>query len=211
MKKQFCSGLCGIPIKRQELENSREGLIKFLSIVCAIQFSLVLVWMLWLKFGEPYYILRNYNAISSMTLKERFLFDIVPFIHTFESDVFKRVLVVILNCFIFAPFGILFNLVFEKKSVLRDMLICFAFSLAIELIQLFSIIGSFATDDLITNTIGYLLGYAVYKFFFERLSPKWQTRLLGACNLCLFALVIVATVRTIDCFDVIKNILTRAI
>jgi glycopeptide antibiotics resistance protein len=69
-----------------------------------------------LKFGELYCTPRTYNAMSSLPLKERFLFEIVPFIHTFESDVFKKVLNVIFNCFIFAPFGVLFNLVFKKVS-----------------------------------------------------------------------------------------------
>ena len=118
---------------------------------------------------------------------------------------------IVLNSVVFAPFGVLFNLAFEKKSVARDVLLCLGFSLLIELIQLFTVIGSFASEDLITNPIGYLLGLAFFKLFFVRLRPGFMQRLLSVCNLCLFVLLIVAAVRTADCFDVIKGILTRTI
>ena len=189
----------------------REDRIKALAIIASVQFSLILVWMLWLKFGEEFYILRTYNAFSHYTLKERFLFELVPFIHTFDHDTFKRILNIALNTIVFAPFGVLFNLTFEKKSVVRDMFICLCFSIAIELTQLFTIIGSFASEDLITNPVGYLFGLAFFKLFFARLRPRYQQRLLSDCNVCLFALIIIATVRTVNCFDLIMDILLRRI
>ena len=200
-----------IDSRRLELAILREDRIKALAIIASVQFSLILVWMLWLKFGEEFYILRTYNAFSHYTLKERFLFELVPFIHTFDHDTFKRILNIALNTIVFAPFGVLFNLTFEKKSVVRDMFICLCFSIAIELTQLFTIIGSFASEDLITNPVGYLFGLAFFKLFFARLRPRYQQRLLSVCNVCLFALIIIATVRTVNCFDLIMDILLRRI
>ena len=200
-----------IDSRRLELAILREDRIKALAIIASVQFSLILVWMLWLKFGEEFYILRTYNAFSHYTLKERFLFELVPFIHTFDHDTFKRILNIALNTIVFAPFGVLFNLTFEKKSVVRDMFICLCFSIAIELTQLFTIIGSFASEDLITNPVGYLFGLAFFKLFFARLRPRYQQRLLSDCNVCLFALIIIATVRTVNCFDLIMDILLRRI
>ena len=200
-----------IDSRRLELAILREDRIKALAIIASVQFSLILVWMLWLKFGEEFYILRTYNAFSHYTLKERFLFELVPFIHTFDHDTFKRILNIALNTIVFAPFGVLFNLTFEKKSVVRDMFICLCFSIAIELTQLFTIIGSFASEDLITNPVGYLFGLAFFKLFFARLRPRYQQRLLSVCNVCLFALIIIATIRTVNCFDLIMDILLRRI
>ena len=212
MKRKRCHGRpLRVSARRLELGVLREDRIKVLAVIASIQFSLILVWMLWLKFGEEFYILRTYNAFSHYTLKERFLFELVPFIHTFDHDTFKRILNIALNTIVFAPFGVLFNLTFEKKSVVRDMFICLCFSIAIELTQLFTIIGSFASEDLITNPIGYLVGYAVYKLFFVKQRPRCQQRLLSICNVCLAALLVIAVVRTVNCFDLIRDILTRTI
>ena len=212
MKRKRCHGRpLRVSARRLELSVLREDRIKVLAVIASIQFSLILVWMLWLKFGEEFYILRTYNAFSHYTLKERFLFELVPFIHTFDHDTFKRILNIALNTIVFAPFGVLFNLTFEKKSVVRDMFICLCFSIAIELTQLFTIIGSFASEDLITNPVGYLFGLAFFKLFFARIRPRYQQRLLSVCNVCLFALIIIATVRTVNCFDLIMDILLRRI
>lgn len=212
MKRKRCHGRpLRVSARRLELSVLREDRIKVLAVIASIQFSLILVWMLWLKFGEEFYILRTYNAFSHYTLKERFLFELVPFIHTFDHDTFKRILNIALNTIVFAPFGVLFNLTFEKKSVVRDMFICLCFSIAIELTQLFTIIGSFASEDLITNPVGYLFGLAFFKLFFARLRPRYQQRLLSVCNVCLFALLVIAVIRTANCFDLIRAILTRSI
>ena len=212
MKRKRCHGRpLRVSARRLELSVLREDRIKVLAVIASIQFSLILVWMLWLKFGEEFYILRTYNAFSHYTLKERFLFELVPFIHTFDHDTFKRILNIALNTIVFAPFGVLFNLTFEKKSVVRDMFICLCFSIAIELTQLFTIIGSFATEDLITNPVGYLFGLAFFKLFFAMLRPRYQQRLLSVCNVCLAALLVIAVVRTVNCFDLIRDILARTI
>ncbi len=144
--------------------------LRRLAIVCTVQFSLFLVWALWLKFNDMYSITQNYSWLSKMNIAERFRYDLIPFI--IRYDHFRQILQLFCNGLVFTPFGILLNLIFKKENIWRDLLICFTASLTIELVQLFTVIGAFATADLIMNTLGYLIGYAIYKLVFLKLEIK---------------------------------------
>ncbi len=64
------------------------------------------------------------------------------------------------------PFGFFLPLVGKKMNLIKTVLITTAFSISIEFLQLFSIAYR-ATDitDVITNTLGGLIGYCLYKVF----------------------------------------------
>ena len=51
---------------------------------------------------------------------------------------------------------------------MRDLGICFLISLFFELLQLFTMIGNFATMDLITNVAGYFVGLVFYELIFKK-------------------------------------------
>lgn len=68
------------------------------------------------------------------------------------------------NIVLFIPLGILLPILIPAFSFLsRVILTAFAVSLAFELIQLIAGLGIFDVDDLILNTIGGGIGFAVYK------------------------------------------------
>ena len=68
------------------------------------------------------------------------------------------------NVVAFMPFGFLLPMMSPKeRRVFMIFLLSLELSLIIEVIQLFSHVGSFDVDDLILNTAGGLLGYAAYK------------------------------------------------
>ena len=128
-------------------------------LICSIVlFGVWLLWALWLKFNNISSILDTYYYFSPLTLRERVLFDInlfkIPISQWWQSDE------ILANSIVFAPFGVLFNMLAKKKNIWRDLAICLGISLFIELLQLFTSIGVFATIDLVTNTFGYLFGYA---------------------------------------------------
>ena len=70
----------------------------------------------------------------------------------------------LLNILLFVPLGVFLPLVFKKaEKIAKTVLICFGASLAIELLQLIFPLGrAFDVDDLILNTFGGALGYALY-------------------------------------------------
>jgi len=77
---------------------------------------------------------------------------------------------VILNIIMFIPFGFLISF-FKEKNILETIILSFSFSLFIEVTQLlyaWTTIYSKRTSDItdvITNTIGGIIGYLIYKIF----------------------------------------------
>lgn len=177
-----------------------------LAIGCYI---LLLFWALWLKFNDFHMVVPNYRWLSTLTLKERFLYDLIPFQIRFD---FKNQFIQILaNGVVFAPFGVLLNYLFQKKNIWRDLAICFGVSLCIETIQLFTIIGNFATVDLIMNTAGYFIGLAGYVLIFKRFSLCTSVWFYRVVNLIVVPLFVWAVITTVNNWDQIIAILTRTL
>ncbi len=66
----------------------------------------------------------------------------------------------------FMPFGFLLPLLSAKeRRLIMVLLLTFELSLVVEVIQLFTGVGSFDVDDLILNTLGGVLGYGCYCIF----------------------------------------------
>ena len=64
------------------------------------------------------------------------------------------------NVIAFIPFGYFLPRLFKYRiQFLKAVLVSFDLSLAIEIIQLLSRVGSFDVDDLILNTLGGIIGY----------------------------------------------------
>lgn len=70
------------------------------------------------------------------------------------------------NIVAFVPFGFLLPMISPKeRRAGMIFLLALELSLMIEVVQLFSHVGSFDVDDLILNTAGGLLGYGAYRAF----------------------------------------------
>ena len=67
------------------------------------------------------------------------------------------------NVLLFIPAGYLLPRIFPKqRNFFRFFFSCTGIMLAVELLQLVTLLGSFDVDDLILNTIGGLVGYILY-------------------------------------------------
>lgn len=76
---------------------------------------------------------------------------------------YKAVLNLFGNIVCFMPFGLFVPYIFKRRiSFIKVVFTTFMFSLCIEVIQLYFMIGIFDVDDLILNTLGGALGYVVY-------------------------------------------------
>lgn len=68
------------------------------------------------------------------------------------------------NIIMFVPLGFLLPRVFPKRASLpRVLLITAAIISAVELLQLFTLVGSCDIDDLILNVLGAAMGYGLHK------------------------------------------------
>ena len=172
-------------------------------------YIVVLFWALWLKFNDFHMVVLNYQWLSKLSIKERFLYDLIPF--QIRYDFWGQFVQFPANAVVFAPFGVFLNHLFTKKNIWRDLAICFGVSLSIEIVQLFTIIGSFATADLIMNTLGYFIGLAVYYLIFAKLSTQQTVWLYRVVNAILFVALIVVIVTTVGNWELISTILTRTL
>ena len=177
-------------------------------VIAATSFYVfILIWVLCLKFCNTQMLTQNYINLSELTLRERFLWDIVPFYtrqnHTVQWIEFFA------NSLVFVPFGILLNYLFAKKNILRDFALCVGLSLSIEVFQLFTLLGGFATVDLIMNTFGYLVGLGLYYLIFKKRSLKTCIWICRVANFIFMILFICALVTTIENKELIVDILTK--
>ncbi len=167
--------------------------------VGVVLYTLFLVWALWLKLCDESQILTNFHNISQLTERERWLVD--SFLFKDPNFLFRQIAEIVLNCFVLAPFGVALNLLTRGKHIWAHVLFCFSFSLCIELIQRFTMIGGFSCIDLTTNTLGYFVGLLLYKLIFSRISDKALTVTVGVCVLLLSAALTYATFSVIEIKD----------
>ena len=68
------------------------------------------------------------------------------------------------NVLAFVPFGVFLPLLVKRvRPFGKTVLLGFEFSLFVEVVQLFSKVGSFDVDDILLNTLGVLGGYALFR------------------------------------------------
>ena len=174
-----------------------------------VLFVVLLFWALWLKFNIPFFVKMGYSHLSQLSLRERFMFNIIPFY--VWQDYLWQWSEILANGLVFAPFGVLLNHAFAKKNIWRDLAICFCVSLSIEVTQLFTIIGNFASVDLIMNTISYFVGYAIYRWIFEKLSLKNTVRFYRVIIVIATSLTVFAVFNTIKNIELLIAIFTRTL
>ena len=152
--------------------------LKIVSKIAIILFLLFLVWALYFKFSDINEVKYVSSTTGLMTLKERFLFDIIPF--DFRNTNLKslHLFLNILNMIVFAPLGVALCMNSKEIKWKRDALFCFLVSLIVELIQLFTVIGGFASDDLLMNTLGNILKRLKNNLMYSLINHHLQIHLL---------------------------------
>lgn len=98
---------------------------------------------------------------------------------------------ILANIAMFIPFGFLASSIFSKHYFIVPAAIIF--SLIIEFLQLFLSRGLFEFDDVISNTIGAVIGIVLYSAMEKLLMEKYLSALLLAVSIivaviCLFVL-----------------------
>lgn len=123
----------------------------------------VVIWIILFKLGVNF------------TYMDTRLVNWIPFPEVWETGVRLDRSQVILNILIFLPWGLYLPLLFPNNSLGKNLLYCFLLSFSLESLQWILRIGALDTTDLITNTSGGLLGWAIVK-----LLEKWTGNPLQA-------------------------------
>lgn len=100
--------------------------------------------------------------------------NLIPFIYLFDYPTMRETLLNLIgNTAMFIPLGIVWPAVFKKLDTpLKAILAGFCTSLAIEIIQLPFYDRTSDIDDLVLNTVGYIIGYGIYRFVKFCLTKK---------------------------------------
>ena len=183
-----------------------------LAKLAVILWSYLLVWALVFKLCSQSEILMNYGNLKNMTVTERIIWDLIPFNYRGTDYLVKlQKLNTVLNCFVLVPFGVLFCYTFKKQNLLRNALICLAFSLGIEMLQLSTTFANPATEDLITNTLGCFIGYGLNALLFKRTSHKTKVVVLALCNVLMIGAVVYSVFTFVGSWNIIYGALTRTL
>ena len=204
---------------KEKIKNLREKYLPYdeatlrrQALATTFLFSWILIWALVFKLGSELLLVGNYTNLKDMTIEERILWDLIPFNYRGEGEYkLKLIMDSVLNCFVFAPLGVTLCYVFKKVNVWRNAAICLAFSVGVELLQLATILGNPATEDLITNTVGCFIGFGLYHLIFKRISVKNSVRTLAVVNTLLAIVGIVALVTLVMSGETIIGIITRTL
>ena len=141
--------------------NNRKVHIAFFLAYCAL--------MLWLLFDRPGYdpgvpyweqVAQQLNLIPFRTLR--------LFADLLDSGVRSYIRMAIINLggniIMFIPLGLLLPIIFPKLATLfRVLLVTSALITVVEILQLFTLVGSCDIDDLILNVLGSAIGYGIFK------------------------------------------------
>ena len=143
----------------------------------------LLIWIISFKCNLYQPVSESLIILPKKTLYERFIIGIpsiksIP--HILKNIDFWR------NIILFMPLGIYLPLITDRVRALSGTLIAFSMSLTFEIIQLFTCIGGFTLDDLFANTVGFLIGYVIFK----KANPKLPDKAIDLINV---AIIIIAT------------------
>lgn len=93
-----------------------------------------------------------------------FRINLIPFVYLFDYETVREAMLNLVgNSLMFVPVGIVYPIVYKKLNThVKVIAAGIGFPLAIELLQLPFFDRVSDVDDLILNSLGYLLGYLIY-------------------------------------------------
>ena len=180
---------------------------------------IIIIWIITFKCNLVQSITDTYLFFKEMTIIERINFDLVPFKDYIEGPFISQINTIIeddiLNILFFVPLGMYASLFIKKHKFIKVILFSFLLSLFFEIFQLFSLIGSFSTKDLITNVLGSIIGYFIYRLMYKKENSQLKLKVYNVIStivvvilifICVFA--IYNTILNIDLYiSIIKRTL----
>ena len=194
-----------------------EKTLNLLSKIIFIIYIGLIIWIIMFKCNLIDSMTDAYLFLKDMSIKERILVFSTPFKNYFMGSINSPKYVFteddLLNVIIFIPMGLYLSYFIKNKKFLKVLLITFGVSLFFELFQLFTVIGSFTIQDLMTNVIGGIIGYLVYKLIFIKKESKQRTTILNVISIIgiivFVPILLYGIINTIKHFDFYIDILTR--
>lgn len=153
----WCINRAIIWVKNKKIDLKRE-LQLLLVYICIV----VLVRFLFCPFGKVNGKIQP--LIFDIEKMLPFRINLLPFVHLFDYAIkSEAVLNLVGNILMFVPVGIVFPIVYKKLDTpIKAIAVGAGCSLAIEILQLPFYDRVSDIDDLILNSLGYIIGYLIY-------------------------------------------------
>ena len=186
-----------------------------LSVAIFAMYLWLLVWVIALKCNLIAPVTDNYYKFGDWTWQQKWQFVGESFKALFVENEWGNVFLDarqdLLNIAVYVPFGLYVAYFAKKRKLLWVAVLSFVTSACFEMFQLISLIGCFVAIDLVTNTLGGLIGWALFKLVQKSVTkyPKgWSIASIVVIVLAL-PIAIYALVGTIQMLDVYLGILSK--
>lgn len=194
---------------------SSKKLLNLLSIILFLIYLALLTWVVVFKCNYKQAIIDTYQYFGELNLVERFNFSLNELVNYFNPSKLPNFLPAydqdIQNVIIFIPLGIYLGYFLKRLKFLQVFVISLLVSAVCEIFQFFSLIGACSFIDLITNTLGGLVGLLVYKIIYKE-SEK-RIKVLNVLSLIVIVIAIpvlcYAVISTANNFDFYLEVLQR--
>lgn len=134
--------------------------IRKVGLFLLVCYMCLLIFWMFFGFGRYTYSEFRYNLIPFSTIED--------FLNFNQFNTKRWVINLIGNVGVFVPFGILLPFVFEER--IGRLYVKFIIGLfVLELTQLLSRRGVFDIDDLLLNSVGFIVGYGSYRIIVKYL------------------------------------------
>ena len=182
-------------------------------------YFIIIIWIITFKCNLVLSITDTYLFFKEMTVIERINFDLIPFKDYIEGPFISQIKTIIeddiLNILFFVPLGMYASLFIKKHKFIKVFLFSFLTSLFFETFQLFSLIGSFSTKDLITNVLGSIIGYFIYRLMYKKENSQRKIKIYNVIStiavVILFFIVVYAIYNTILNIDLYISVIKRTL
>lgn len=153
-----------------------------LTLVLFIIYLLALTWLILFKL-----------QFSIAVLDEGRLINLIPLLGSFDDSGVIRFSEIGNNIFAFIPLGIYSCMLKRKWSFVKKVLAIVVLTLAFEITQFIFIIGRADITDVLSNTLGGVIGIGIYALAFKFMTGKTNKVItVIAAVLTIFAVCLVA-------------------
>ena len=203
------------PTKNSMVKLNNPKTLHRLSVAIFTMYLWLLVWVIALKCNLIAPVTDNYYKFGDWTWAQKWQFVGASFEALFVENEWGNVFLDarqdLLNIAVYIPFGLYVAYFAKKRKLLWVAVLSFATSACFEMLQLITLIGCFGAIDLVTNTLGGLIGWGLFKLVKKSVAkhPKgWSIASIVVIILAL-PIAIYALVGTIQTLDVYLGILSK--
>ena len=163
------------------------------AFISCLFYMICLVWIISFKMNMETPIFECMYYFGQFTIEERLAMTF----STFKlSELINGIDFFVNMCF-FMPVGVYCFELLKKHKFIKGLGIAFLLSLIFEIIQLFTTVGFFTINDLVSNTLGFVIGYLLYLLLNKLLSKKTMYYIFNIATIFFIVLAMYGVVNTV--------------